>query len=135
MINTNKGFTLIELMIVIVIIGILSAIAVPQYAIYTKKVKFSEVIAQTSSYKFSVIDCIYQLSTTTNCSGGQNSVLDDYTGTGNIASITTVDGKIIAVGSATILNGATYELEANYSAADDLLQWTYSGTCNSFGYC
>lgn len=57
--NTQKGFTLIELMIVIAIIGILAAIALPAYQTYTKKARFSEVVLAASSVK-GAIDTCYQ---------------------------------------------------------------------------
>ena len=55
--SIQKGFTLIELMIVIAIIGILAAIAIPQYQQYTKKAKFSEVVNLASAFKNDVALC------------------------------------------------------------------------------
>ena len=52
----QKGFTLIELMIVIAIIGILAAIALPQYQDYTTRTQISEGVVLASSAKTAVID-------------------------------------------------------------------------------
>lgn len=56
--NAQKGFTLIELMIVIAIIGILAAIAIPQYQNYIARSQVSRVMGETGTIKTAVDTCI-----------------------------------------------------------------------------
>jgi len=56
--QAQKGFTLIELMIVVAIIGILAAVAVPAYQNYTIKARYTEIVNATAPYKTAVELCI-----------------------------------------------------------------------------
>ena len=56
--SIQKGFTLIELMIVVAIIGILAAIALPAYSDYTKRAKVSEIILAASSARTAIAEVV-----------------------------------------------------------------------------
>ena len=68
--NTQKGFTLIELMIVIAIIGILAAIAIPAYTDYTTRARVSEAMTTASAMKATVSENIMSAGGTIAASGG-----------------------------------------------------------------
>ncbi|WP_266181036.1 pilin [Dyella humicola] len=62
--NVQKGFTLIELMIVVAIIAILAAIAIPQYQTYVIRSQVTRVIGEAGDLKVAVEDCINNGATT-----------------------------------------------------------------------
>jgi type IV pilus assembly protein PilA len=126
----QKGFTLIELMIVVAIIGILAAIAIPSYQEYTKKAKFTEVTQASAALKTAVEVCIQDLGTRVGCTGGTNQIpADATTNVSTYVSRTAVaDGVILitpnAVGGITATD--TYQLTPTVGAATAGQQITWS---------
>jgi len=134
--NNAKGFTLIELMIVVAIIGILAAIALPAYQDYTKKAKFAEVVTAVGAARSAVTICFQEEGALTNCVGGYRGIPGDVTGaSGVLASLTTTAAKIEAGGSTTEVDGATMIVTPAANATTGVLTWTTSGTCLAKGWC
>ena len=128
----QSGFTLIELMIVVAIIGILAAIALPAYQSYTNKAKFSEVLSLTSGHKLAIEICAQTEGTLDNCTAGSNGVPDNLTTTGRLASLDWDEGVLTATAVSTDgLSGETYILTGTY--ADGKVGWVESGTCQADG--
>ena len=119
--KVQQGFTLIELMIVVAIIGILAAVAIPAYSNYTKKARFSEVVTGVAALKTALETCAADQQGFANCAAGSNGVPANITaGTGKMASLTTVIGsntgaKITATAVTTGgLAGENYILDGTY---------------------
>lgn len=121
--KTQQGFTLIELMIVIAIIGILAAIALPAYQDYTKRAKFSEVISVANGYKTATAICIQAEGNLANCDAGSNGVPATRE-TEYVSGVTVVDG-VITVSSQNIDPNPTYILRPDSSGTE----WDVDGGC------
>lgn len=151
----NRGFTLIELMIVIAIIGILAAVAVPQYAQYTKRAKFSEVKLAVRTIKVVVDLCYQQNAGHDSCNtsvndpnvlGQVNAAHLEMAASAALVDTVTLTGTTFPVITATAVstgnegfNGETYILtgEPIGTATVDrtVADWVESGTGCESGFC
>ena len=136
--NVKKqgGFTLIELMIVVAIIGILAMIALPAYQTYTNKAKFSEVVSLVQGHKLAIEVCAQTEGALANCAAGANGVPANLGATGNLASLTwdAATGALTATaGTANGLNGETYILTGALNGGR--VAWVESGTCAAANLC
>jgi type IV pilus assembly protein PilA len=136
--QNQKGFTLIELMIVVAIIGILAAVALPAYQNYTKKAKFAEVTTAVAAVKTAITVCAATENDLEDCdTAAEIGYTLESAEAGQYVSdvaITATSAVITATGTADV-DGSTFTLTPTLNATTGALSWAEGGTCVAAGLC
>jgi prepilin-type N-terminal cleavage/methylation domain-containing protein len=126
----HYGFSLIELMIVVAIIGILSVIAIPSYQSYTQRARFAEVITTAENFKIAIALALQEGIPADELFNGVHGIPIEPSPTNHLANLTVKNGIITATAT-KIAGNATLILTPN----SDGNIWSVSGTCVDTGLC
>jgi type IV pilus assembly protein PilA len=137
--SIQQGFTLIELMIVVAIIGILAAVALPQYQNYTTKSKWATNIMASDTLKLAIAECLQNNGGVVKATCDTLALLNSTVGFGDgstaptapygTISLTPITGAILITGT-TAVGGCKVTITPTVTSTATSVTWAYvtSGT-------
>ncbi|WP_044182273.1 prepilin peptidase-dependent pilin [Phytobacter massiliensis] len=119
--NRQQGFTLIELMVVIGIIAILSAIGIPAYQNYLRKAALTDMLQTFVPFRTAVELCALDHGGLNDCDGGSNGIPTPAT-TRYVSAMTIMDGVVTLTGKES-LTGLSVVMTPQWSASNGITGW------------
>jgi len=135
--QNQNGFTIIELMIVVAIVSILASLAIPAYALYQNRARFSEAILAIGDHRSSILVAAakQRFTSINDIDAGTNGISLAQAQSATDHGLNVVDGVITVTWRAdgSSLAGTSYTLTAQ--GISPPIQWVEGGTCKVVGYC